>query len=165
MKFYIKQKVFTVRNRFDILNLAGEKVYSVEGKFFSLHNRLELLDNSGVPVLHAFRKLLTFLPFYTIENNRGEQLATIKKQFSLKPNFSITYGYQSYQVNGNFFAHSFEITDGNKTIAYITKKYISFGDSYEIDVIDDQDTSLWLFIVIVIDQVIHENKSSSSINM
>ena len=36
MKLYMKQKVFSLKDRFTIKNEAGEDVYTVEGKFISL---------------------------------------------------------------------------------------------------------------------------------
>ena len=47
MKFYIKQKVFTLKDKFDITDEHQNLKYQVKGKFMSISNRLELLDTSG----------------------------------------------------------------------------------------------------------------------
>ncbi|MDZ7835210.1 MAG: hypothetical protein U5K84_07530 [Alkalibacterium sp.] len=51
-------------------------------------------------------------------------------------------------------AHDYVIKEGNKVIADINKKWLSWGDSYEIDIQDERFVSLLLGIVVVIDAVI-----------
>ena len=41
------------------------------------------------------------------------------------------------------------------------KKVISWGDTYEINILDELNTELYLFIVIIIDQIIHEQRNKS----
>ncbi len=65
------------------------------------------------------------------------------------------------EVRGSLFAHSFGIYNEDTVIASIEKKVFSFGDSYEIDVEDQTNLELLLFIVIIIDQVIHEGEKGS----
>ncbi|MCK5761422.1 MAG: hypothetical protein KAH16_00835, partial [Candidatus Izimaplasma sp.] len=80
-----------------------------------------------------------------------------KKKFSLKPKFEVTLGdNDEYLVEGKFLAHNFSILKGGVEVATITKKVFSFGDSYEIDIFDETKKELFLFIVIIIDQVVHE---------
>jgi uncharacterized protein YxjI len=45
-------------------------------------------------------------------------------------------------------------------VTSISKKIISWGDTYEIDVVDENNLELLLFMVIIIDQVVHENKNN-----
>lgn len=160
MKYYIKQKVFTFVSSFKITDKDQNERYSVQGKFMSLSNKLELLDSRGNTILRAQKKILSFLPLYYIFNQNGEVVATIQRVFGLTPKFKLIINNKEYNVSGTFFGHSFEITDRNETVAYIHKQFISWGDTYEIEILCESDEELFLFVVIVIDQVIHEDHSS-----
>ena len=102
--------------------------------------------------------LFSFFPKYTIVNPTGEIQAIVKRVFSFKPKFEVTIGNETLEVQGSFFAHSFTIIKNGSMVASITKKIMSFGDSYEIDINDTNNELLYLFIVIIIDQTMHENK-------
>ena len=162
MKYYIKQKVFSLKDKFTIKDNSQKDVYQVKGKIMSLTNKLELLNMDGSQVLNSKKKLFRFLPLYHIYTNHGEELAEIKKKFSFKPKFDVRVGNQKYQVEGSFFAHSFQILKDDVEVASIIKKVFSFGDSYEIDILEENQTQLFLFIVIIIDQIIHENKNKQN---
>ena len=53
MKYYIKQKVFTVRDQFTIKDYSQNDVFQVQGKFMSITNKLELLNMDGSQVLNS----------------------------------------------------------------------------------------------------------------
>lgn len=162
MKYYIKQKVFTLRDNFSIKDYSQNDVFQVQGKFMSLTNKLELLNMNGSQVLHSKKQLFRLLPVYNIYSNHDEELAVIKKKFSFKPKFEVTMIGQDYTVEGSFFAHNFGIIKDEREVATITKKVFSFGDSYEIDILDETHKELLLFVVIIIDQVIHEGQKGKS---
>lgn len=158
MKYYIKQKVFSLRDTFSVMDSNGNDLYKVKGKMMSISNQMELLDNNEEVILKANKKILTFLPRFFVYDTNNELLATVQRTFGLRPNFLVSVGHQEYKVRGSIFAHSFEIMDGNKQVASISKKVISFGDSYEIEIDGVENELLYLFIVIILDQVIHEKK-------
>ncbi len=159
MKYYIKQKVFTVRDQFTIKDYSQNDVFQVQGKFMSITNKLELLNMDGSQVLNSKKLLFKLLPVYQIFSNHDEELAVIKKKFSIKPKFEVTIGGIEYTVSGSFFAHTFSVMLEENEVATIIKKVFSFGDSYEIDILDESKKELLLFIVIIIDQIIHEGKN------
>ncbi len=162
MKYYVKQKVFTLKDKFFIKDFEQNDIYQVEGKFISISNKLQLQKTDGTEVLNAKKKLFRLFPFYEIFSPEGEVIATIQKKFAFRPKFDVVMGNEELKVEGSFFAHSFGILQDGKTIASIQKKVFSFGDSYEIDIDDERQLELLLFIVIIIDQVIHESEKKSN---
>lgn len=56
MKFYIKQKVFSLKDKFTIMDEAQNVIYEVKGKFMSIKNKLELADKDGVTLLRSEEK-------------------------------------------------------------------------------------------------------------
>jgi uncharacterized protein YxjI len=158
MRFYIRQKVFTLKDKFDVFDDTQTTKYQVKGKFMSLKNKLELLDASGNPVLRSERKVLALMPKYFIYDLNGGEVATIKRIFGFRPKFDLTIMDKVYEVDGSFFGHSFTISHMGDVKATISKKIISWGDTYEIEVLEEESVELFLFVVIVLDQVIHERK-------
>ena len=158
MKYYIKQKVFSLKDHFTIKDYSQNDVYKVKGKLMSLSNKLQLLNMDGSQVLNSKKQLFRLMPLYHIYSNHGEELAIIKKKFAFKPKFEVKVGNQQYLVEGSIFAHSFSITKDKVEVATIVKKVFSFGDSYEIDILDEANKELFLFVVVIIDQIIHEGQ-------
>lgn len=122
---------------------------------------MDLLNKNGEMVLHGYKKILSFLAHYYIDDDKGNLIAEIKRVFGLVPKFSVSIRGKELEVKGNLLAHSFQIIQGGESVASIKKQYISWGDTYEITIEKEEDIQLFLFIVIVIDQVVHENKGNS----
>ena len=57
MKYYIKQKVFSLKDQFAIKDYSQNDVFQVKGKFMSLSNKLELLNMDGSQVLNSKKQL------------------------------------------------------------------------------------------------------------
>ena len=162
MKYYIKQKIFSLKDKFYVRDFEQNDLYMVKGKMFSISNKLDLLDLDEEVLFSAQKKIITFLPKYTIFSKNGEELAVVKRLFGFRPKFSVTLGHQELEVQGTFFAHDFTVTKDNQEVASITKKLFAFGDSYEIDIHDEANQLLYMFIVIIIDQIIHESKKRNN---
>ena len=157
MQYFIKQRVFSFKDKFDVMNEAQEPIFKVEGKMFSIKNRLELLSLNEEVQFYAEKKLFRLFPEYNIFSPDGRLLASVKKKFSFRPKFEVIEGNNEIVVDGNFIAHSFTISKNGSVAASIVKKMFSFGDSYMIDVLDNDNLALYLFLTIIIDQVSHEN--------
>lgn len=164
MKYYVKQKIFSLKDQFYVMDQSGKEVYSVKGKMFSLSNKMELLNMNGSQVLNTNKQIFSFLAKYFVYDPPGELKAEIKRKFGIRPRFQVTVGEEELVVEGSLFAHSFGVFNGSDEVASISKKVLSFGDSYEIEVHDERNTELYLFIVIILDQILHENKRSSGLN-
>ena len=158
MRFYIKQKVFTLKDKFNVFDETQNQKYQVKGKFLSITNKLELLDMEGKLLLRSNRKVFTFMPKYYIYDSQNQLVAEIKKVFSILPKYKLTVLGKELKVDGKFFAHNFFILDNSQTLASISKRVISWGDTYEIDILSEENKEIFLFVVIIIDQTIHENK-------
>lgn len=162
MKFYVKQKVFSLKDSFKVYDENQNPVYQVTGKFFSLKNKMELQDMSGRTLYRSDKKVISILPTYYIYDERGQQVVTVKKKFSIKPKFDVDIYNEKAKINGSFWQYNFEVETNEGIVATIRKKFISFGDSYEIEIEDNKNLELYLYLVIVIDQVLHEEKNNGA---
>lgn len=151
MKLYIKQKVFSFRDRFTVKDEYGEDKYCVEGEILSLGKKLRIYDMGGNELAFVRERLLAFMPKFTIEIN-GREIAEIVKKFTfLRPKYYVNG--LGWDVEGDFFSHNYDITDGNKTIVSIHKQFMAWGDTFEIDVQKDNDEIIALAVVLAIDAV------------
>jgi uncharacterized protein YxjI len=124
----------------------------------SLSNKLELKDMNGSVLYQAKKKVFSLMANYSLYDDQGTEVALIKRKLSLRPNFDLSIMGKDLSVEGSFYGHAFDIVDQGNVIASINKKYLSWGDTYEIDILEKEHNELYLFVVIIIDQVIHEKK-------
>lgn len=162
MRFLVKQKVFTWGDNFTIKDDAGIDRFRVRGQIFTFGNKLHIYDMAGRELIYIEQKLFRFLPEYTIYY-LGKAMATVKKEFTFfKPKFNIYNRDVNYSILGNFLAMDFAILRDGKEIAYVSKRWLSWGDTYAVDVADGENEAFILALVIVIDQVIYDDNHNNS---
>ena len=151
MRLYIKQKVFSWRDRFYVKDEYGNDRYYAEGEVFSWGKKLHVFDLSGREVAFIEQKLWTWLPKYQIYRN-GIPVAFIRKEFSfLHPRY--TMEGTDWSVDGSFWEHDYAIYAAGQEIATVQKEWFTWGDSYVLDVLDGWDEVLALAVVFTIDCV------------
>jgi uncharacterized protein YxjI len=151
MKLYIKQKVFSWADRFTVKDEKGEDKYLVEGEFFSLGKKLHVYDRNGAEIAFIQQKVFSLLPRYFVFVD-GQQVAEIVKEFSfLRPKYSIEG--LGWKINGSFWAHDYEIVQNNRPIVTIHKEWMTWGDCYELNIVEDSDETVALSVVLAIDCV------------
>ncbi|SHJ58312.1 LURP-one-related/scramblase family protein [Pseudobutyrivibrio xylanivorans] len=160
-KLYMKQKVFSIVDRFTVKNEAEEDCYQVEGDFVLIRGkRLHIRDMMGNEVALVKQKLIVLLPQFLVFVN-GQQVAVVNKKFTLlKPKYVVDG--LGWEVSGNFFEHDYTISDAKGEIVRIHKAWISWGDSYELEIRDDADEALVLAVVLAIDCVISTDRARST---
>ena len=62
MKLYIKQKVFSWKDRFTVKDADGNDRYTVEGEFFSWGRKLHVYNMAGREVASIQQEVWTWLP-------------------------------------------------------------------------------------------------------
>ena len=151
MKLYIKEKVFTWGDQFTVKDEAGRDKYVVEGEIFTWGKKLHVYDMQGQEVAFIKQEVFSFLPrFYVFCG--GRQVAEIKKEFTfLFPKYSIEG--LGWEVDGRFLEHEYEITRHGRRIVTISKEWMTWGDSYELDIANPDDELVALAVVLTIDCV------------
>lgn len=159
MKYYIKQKAWSWRERFEIWDENENLAYYTEAeKVFSWTDPRILYNAEGEPLVRITGHRFAWLPSFDISIG-DRHIATIKKEFSFwKSNYSVD-GF-GLSVIGDFWAHDYEVLKEGQKIASINKKYWSWTDTFEIDVFDERFTEIIIAIVLVIDTVLDASESS-----
>lgn len=151
MKLCMKEKVFTLRDRFTITDEAGNDVYQAEGKLLSIGHKLTVSDMAGNEVLYIHQKVLTLLAKYFIEP-AGQPEAELKAHFSpIHHRYTLETADGDWEISGDFLQHEMEMKRGEETIATVTKKWFSWGDTYVLDVPDERNLMPALGVVLAID--------------
>lgn len=158
MKLYIKQKVFSWADQFTVKDAFGQDRYYVEGEIFSWGKKLHVCDLRGNEVAFIKQELFTFLPRYHVYMN-GQHVAEIVKEFSfLFPKYSISG--LGWSIDGDIWDHDYEITQSGRPIVTINKEWMTWGDSYELNILDPKDELIALAVVLTIDCVIAASSST-----
>ena len=157
--FYIREKVFSFGDNFTIKDIDGYHAYKVKGQVFSLGNKLRLYTMDDRELVYIEQKLFKFLPEYLIYENNNIA-AVLKKEFSFfKPKLRIESSYGDFYIEGNIFAYNFTIFKNGMPVARVYKKALSMTDTYEVDISDNESYPFILSLVIVIDQIFHDDKN------
>jgi uncharacterized protein YxjI len=160
MKLYIKQKVFTWRDRFNIKDEEGLDRYSVAGEIFTWGRKLHVYDAAGNEVAFIRAKVLTFLEQkYFIE--LGGQTFTLIKEFTFfKPKFRLEG--VPWRMEGQFLEHEYSLFSDSQTVMSISQKWFTWGDSYELDIAEPQNELLCLCIVLAVDGMKQDSASAAA---
>ncbi len=149
MKFFIKQRVFSWSDTYDIYDETGNTCYFVKAEAFSFGHQIHIYNAADCEVAAIHQKFFTFLPAFEIEIH-GRAIGTIRKKFSFFcPQYEIDYN--GWKIEGNFLGWDYDVYNGNRQILHITKELLHWGDTYTIDIADSQDELEGILLVIAID--------------
>lgn len=157
MNLYIKQKVFSWGDRFTVYDACGNERYGVQGEVFSWGKKLHLFDLAGIECAFIYQKLFSFLPRFFVNRN-GTDIAEVVRQISFfHPKYTVKG--LDWKVEGDLFAHEYEITDGMRTVVGVSKQWLSWGDTYEIRIAPGVDEINALAVVLVIDACLEQDNN------
>ncbi|MCE5234439.1 MAG: LURP-one-related family protein [Clostridiaceae bacterium] len=150
MKLYMKQKVFSWADRFTVKDAFGNDCYYVQGKLFSWGKQLFVYDAaSGAEAAFIKQKVFSFLPRYEVYVGGAQVLEIVKEFTFLRPRYTISG--KNWDVQGDFFAHEYSVTQNGAPVVAIAKEWLSWGDTYAIDIASPADEIAALATVLAID--------------
>ncbi|CAF3584546.1 unnamed protein product [Adineta steineri] len=162
-RYQIREKIFAFTNSFKIKDEFGQDKYTVRSKKWTLGKKLVLEDINGNALFKIRQNGIRFLDQFNIlsarDGDSDRQIASIRQKFTFFKHSYIIYSiYGEYKMKGlDIFDHSFTLKNkNNKTIAIVNKKYFSFADSYEIEMIESnndkqqEDHAFILALIIVL---------------
>ncbi|MGM0751792.1 MAG: LURP-one-related/scramblase family protein [Bacillota bacterium] len=161
-QLYIKQKVFSLSEEFTVKDQEEKDAYYVEGSFMKVPKTFSIMDQDRNEVALITKKVLSFLPTFFVEVN-GEEVVTIKKELSfLKAKYSIDAA--GIEVEGNWMDMDFQVLHNGRVVGEVGKEWFSWGDSYRVQVLEQEMETIILALVIAIDCVKSDQASSSNVS-
>ena len=127
-------------------------LYTVKAALLSWGRRFIITDSNGVEVLKIQEKLFRFQPTFEFYQN-NERIYTLKKKwFHLRP----TYAFEGIDltISGSIWLHQYQFEKDADIVAEVSKKWLSWGDVYYLDVKDESLAMPIIGAVIMIDCVL-----------
>ena len=160
MRLLIREHAFSWTDRFHVTDEEGNDRYFVEGEFFSFGRKLHITTPEGREVARVEQEVFRFRPRYTVLVN-GQPRAQIVREFTFfRPVYTVEG--PGWQVEGNFWEHEYRVTDGGQPVISISKEWFTWGDSYELDILNPDYELISLGIVLAIDTAMAAANTASS---
>ena len=158
MKYYMKSRLFNIKEDFWIKNEYKEDVFFIDNKFLSLGLQFSISKNNEI-IYTVREKLLTILSNYEISNNE-QVIAKVNQKLSfMRDKIKVDSKYGEFIIQGDLFDYNYRIYKENVIVAKIEKELFAFTDNYRID-IDFEDEAFILTLVVIIDNIIDKQKDN-----
>ncbi|MEH7180162.1 LURP-one-related/scramblase family protein [Neobacillus vireti] len=158
-QLYIKQKVFSLSGKFTVKDRQENDVYYVEGSFLRVPKTFSIMNPKRDEVALITKKPFSFLPQFHVEVN-GREAATIKKEFSfLKARYTIDAA--GIEVQGNWWDMDFQVLQHGKVVGTVSKEWFTWGDSYQVEIMNDEMETMMIALVVAIDCVKADQNAGS----
>ncbi|KAF3299763.1 hypothetical protein FPV24_07540 [Carnobacterium sp. PL24RED07] len=157
----MKQKLFSLKQDFNIYDHNQTPLFRVSGKLFSVGRQLRIYDALTNEELAYVKespfRFLTHLKVY----KGNDYIATIQQKMTLFKT-KMTIEDIGWTIQGDFLGWQYVITDEkNQTITEVKAKMLSWSDSFEITIDDTQvDPIIVLAIILAIDTIRDKQQSS-----
>lgn len=148
MKLYIRAKRFSMRDTLVIEDEKSDFIYEVKSEWLSFGRKVHIYDQGNEEVASIEEKKLGFSPRYSITQLETEVAVVKKENNRIASDFDIDK--LNWKIKGDVEDNEFKIKKGLRTIAELKKKWFSVGESFVLEVEEEQDSVVALAIVIAI---------------
>ena len=164
MRYRMREKIWTVRDRYIIRDPADVELFVIEGKLLTIGKKLKFSSADGRELARVEQKLMAWRPTYFV-HRAGAPSVRVRRMFRpiFKPRYVIEVPDQPpIEARGNVWSHEYELMRGSDRIGSVSKKDFSWTDSYGIDLDDDEDQVMLLCATVIIDLVCHEQSAAGA---
>jgi uncharacterized protein YxjI len=155
----IRQKLVSIGDDFWIENAEGKRVFKVDGKVLRISKALVFEDMNGRKLCQIKERLLTIKDTMVIEDPNGRDIAVVKKALiaPLRDKWNVNIkGGEDLVVQGNILDLEYNIRQGRKKVAEVSKKWFRLTDTYGVEIEAGQNDILILAIAVAIDMMAHD---------
>jgi uncharacterized protein YxjI len=164
-KYVMKQKIWTLGDKFVIKDETRTPVFYVKGKVFSVGDKLSFRDMEGNELAYISQKVFSFSPRYKIYRDQKLIATIVKKIAPFKDRYVVHVpGDDDFRVKGNFLKYEYSFTRNGRKIAFVSKKVFAWSDTYGVAIAHGEDDILILAATVVIDMVSHGNRKDAIIS-
>lgn len=157
---YIKQKVFKITDHYPITDEHGNIVYQVDQDFRLVGNTVHVSSADGRHLFTIDKVILSLLPKFTVQFANGQEIA-IKSNFTLfHRDIDIDPDHLGLNLKGDFWGHEYTLSQSGRIVGSISKKWLTWGDTYQLDIHDEELEELFVAVVIAVDHLIDMARSS-----
>ena len=150
MNLCIRQRVFSWTDSYDVYDENGIARYFVRAEFLTLGHQIHVYEKqTGREVGSIHQRLLTFMPTFDIMID-GQPQGCVRKQLSLfMPRYEVDF--RGWNVEGDLLGWDYSVYQGNLEVMNISKKWLSWGDTYTLRYANPAHEMPGLLLVLAID--------------
>ncbi|GAA0100450.1 hypothetical protein UT300012_11640 [Paraclostridium bifermentans] len=157
MKYYMKSKLFKIKEDFWIQNEENEEVFFVDNKLFAVGLQFDLIKDEKT--LYSVKEtVISLLAKYQVKEGNEVVAEVNKKPSFMRDSIKIESKYGELNVKGDIFDYNYEIYKENEQIAKIHKEVFTFTDSYNVET-DFEDEAFILTLAVIVDDIIDKQRS------
>jgi uncharacterized protein YxjI len=155
MRYAVQEKLFSIGGDFWITDQNDNQAFLVDGKALSFRETMELKDPAGNIVATVRKKLVAMRDTMEIDRD-GAIAATVRKElfspFRHRSVVDLADGGQ-LEASGDILGKEFEISDGARVVARISRAWFRIRDTYGVDVAPGEDDVLLVAVAIALDRI------------
>ena len=162
MRYQMRQKLFSFGDDYTIKDDTGRDRFFVDGRAFSIGDKLSFQDMSGRELAFIRERILSIGKTYEIDYPGGS--AVVKKHLFTFFRCAFTVdvpGPDDLEAAGDLLDHEYTFQRGGRTVATVSKRWFTLGDSYGVDIADGENDVLILASTVVIDLCCHGDQKGS----
>ncbi|MDO5026193.1 MAG: LURP-one-related family protein [Tissierellia bacterium] len=153
-KLFIKQKVLKLVDHYFVMDENGQEVYEVSQDFMLIGNSVNVKSLKGRTSFTIERGFTFLLPSYDVNFEDGRNIK-IEQEFSLiRTRLSLNSRDYDLEIKGDIFAYDFSIYNKDVEVGHIDRKIIAWGDTFVLDIYDEDYEEEILAIAIAVDEII-----------
>ncbi len=160
-RYQMRQKLVSIGDDFYIKNEAGQNVFKVDGKVLRVRDLLVFEDLQGNKLCQIQERMLRIKETMAIEDSDGNNIAEVKKALitPIRDRWTVKVrNGPDMDVQGNILDHEYEIKEGRRKIAQVSKKWFRVRDTYGVEIAPDQEDVVILAITVALDNMAHAGK-------
>jgi uncharacterized protein YxjI len=160
-RYQMRQKLIAFGDDFYIENEAGQRVLKVDGKVLRVRDTLKFKDMRGNVLCQIQERMLRIKDVMAIEDGQGNKIAEVKKALitPLRDRWTVKIrDGADLDVQGNILDHEYEIKEGRRKVAEVSKKWFRVRDTYGVEVAPDQEDAVILAVTVALDNMAHPGK-------
>lgn len=157
-RYKLRQKLISIGDDFWIENAKGQKIFKVDGKALRLRKTLVFEDAKGKKLAQIKERILAIKDTMVIEDTSGRDIAIVKKALisPLRDKWNVNVkGGEDLVVQGNILDLEYDIRQGRRKVAEVSKKWFTIADTYGVEVAEGQNDILVLAVAVAIDMMAH----------
>lgn len=155
--FYMRQKVFSLGEKFTVFDQNEQPKYTVQGSFMQIPKQFTIYNETNQAVGIITKKMLSLLPTFYVSVDDFEEILIQKAFTFFKTRFDIHA--ENIHIVGDILDKYFEVHGPSGVIAYVEEKWFTWGDTYAIDVADERYEALVISLIVAIDFAKAQNNS------
>jgi uncharacterized protein YxjI len=160
-RYQMRQRLVAIGDDFFIENEAGQRVFKVDGKVLRVRDKLVFRDMQGDKLCQIQERMLRVKDTMAIEDGDGNKVAEVKKALITPVRDRWTVKIRSgpdLEVQGNILDHEYEIKEGRRKVAQVSKKWFRVRDTYGVEVAPDQEDIVILAVTVALDNMAHPSR-------